>query len=119
MRLSRPRIAGAPAPTGGAFPSSLAVAIGDETAGGGSPNGAGSRILRAITQEREIRESYGALPPLAGRLSGSRSSLGLGPERWGSGRMEPSDLNLRTKSLRLIAAVAAAVLGIALILVVR
>jgi putative nucleotidyltransferase with HDIG domain len=33
--------------------------------------------------------------------------------------MESSDLNLRTKSLRLIAAVAAAVLGIALILVVR
>jgi putative nucleotidyltransferase with HDIG domain len=33
--------------------------------------------------------------------------------------MESSELNLRTKSLRLIAAVAAAVLGIALILVVR
>lgn len=33
--------------------------------------------------------------------------------------MESSDLNLRTKSLRLVAAVAAAVLGIALLLVVR
>lgn len=119
MRLSRPRLAGAAAPTGRAFPSSVAVAIPAEAGRGGSPNGASQRILRAITQEREKRESYGALPPLAGRLFAPSSSLGLGPERWGSGKLEPSDLNLRTKSFRLIAAVAAAVLGIALILVLR
>src|SRR5947208_8342875 len=121
MRLSRPRIAGAPdAPTVGAFPGPLAAAIPAEIARGGSPNGAGRRILRAITQEREKKEELReALPPLTGRLFAERFSMGLGPERWSSGRMESSDLNLRTKSLRLIAAVAAAVLGIALILVVR
>src|SRR5436305_2594395 len=119
MRLSRPRIAGAQAPTGGAFPGPFAAAIPAATARGGSQNGTGQRILRAITQEREEKEPSGALPPLAGRPFASPSSLGLGPERWGSGKMGPSDLNRRTKSLRLIAVVAAAVLGIALILVVR
>lgn len=120
MRLSGTSLAGAPAPTGRAFPSSLAAAIPADTALGGSQNGVEQRILRAITQEREKKEELReALPPLTGRLFAARPSLGLGPERWGSGRMESSDLNLRTKSLRLIAAVAAAVLGIALILVVR
>ncbi|PYQ54388.1 MAG: hypothetical protein DMF53_29620 [Acidobacteria bacterium] len=121
MRLSRPRIVGAPeAPTVvGAFPGAFA-AMSAEIARDGSPNGKGQRILRAITQEREIKEELReALPPLTGRLFALRSSDDLGPERWGSGKMEPSDLNLRTKSLRLIAVVAAAVLGIALILVVR
>src|SRR5436305_6467494 len=122
MRLSRPRIVGAPeAPTVvGSFPGAFAMAAMAEIARDGSPNGKGQRILRAITQEREIKEELReALPPLTGRLFALRSSDDLGPERWGSGKMEPSDLNLRTKSLRLIAVVAAAVLGIALILVVR
>src|SRR5437764_15228598 len=119
MRLPRPRIAGAQAPTAGAFPGPLAAAAPAATARGGSQNGTGQRILRAITQEREEKEPSGALPPLSGRPFAASSSLGLGPERWSSGKMESSDLNLRTKSLRLIAAVAAAVLGIALILVGR
>src|SRR5262245_27278822 len=115
MRLSRPRIAGAPdAPTVGAFPSSLAAALPAAIARCGSPHGTGRRILRAITQEQERKDLYKALPPLVGRLFASRAPSRLGPERWSPGRMESSDLNLRTKSLRLIAAVAAAVLGIAL-----
>src|SRR5436305_822376 len=104
MILSRPRIVGAPeAPTVvGAFPGAFA-AMSAEIARDGSPNGKGQRILRAITQEREIKEELReALPPLTGRLFALRSSDDLGPERWGSGKMEPSDLNLRTKSLRLI-----------------
>ncbi len=120
MRSSRPRIAGASGAPSGAFPAPVAAALAAaETLRQGSPNGAGRRILRAITQEREKKAWREALPPLAGRLFAIRSSEGLGPERWSSGNLESSDLNLRTKSFRLIAAVAAAVLGIALILVVR
>src|SRR3954470_2203956 len=122
MRTSRARIAGGlAAPTEAVFLAGAPSATGTrgDHSRDGSPNGRGWRILRAITQEREERESRGADAPLAGRLSALPFSEGCKPGSRRPGRMESSDLNLRTKSLRLTAAVAAAVLGIALVLVVR
>src|SRR5436853_5934185 len=121
MRSSKPRRAG-----GLTVPAEAVLLTGMPPLSGsgdrsreGSPNDRGWRILRAITQEREERESHGADASLAGRLSALPFSEGCKPGSRRPGRMESSDLNLRTKSLRLTAAVAAAVLGIALVLVVR
>src|SRR4051794_31200940 len=121
MRSSKPRRAG-----GLIVPAEAVLLTGVPPLSGsgdrsreGSPNDRGWRILRAITQECEDREPYGAEAPLAGGLFVLRPPKGVKPGTRDPGRMESSDLNLRTKSLRLTAAVAAAVLGIALVLVVR
>jgi len=94
-----------------------------ETRGGGSPIGQGWRILRAITQEQEEQEQeekeWRGDGLLADRLFSTRFSGEIGPDDRAPEAMESSDLNLRTKSLWLIAATAAAVLGVALLLVGR
>jgi putative nucleotidyltransferase with HDIG domain len=121
MRGSKPQIAGAPAASaeqGVLSRGALVAAFLGETRGGGSSIGQGWRILRAITQEQEEKEWRGD-GPLADRLFSARFSGGVGPDDRVPEAMESADLNLRTKSLWLVGAIAAAVLAIALLLVGR
>src|SRR5882757_3287798 len=83
----------------------------------GSPADRGWRILRAITQEREERELCGGEPQPSRDLPAARPAVALEPGTLG--RMESFELSVRTKSLWLVAAVAAAVFWIALLLVAR
>ena len=75
------------------------------------------RILHAISQEQEEENPRGDGLLATGLFAASFSGRGGPGDR--SDIMESSDLNLRTKSLWLAAAVAAGVLGISLLLVVK
>ncbi len=104
-------------PAGGPF--LFAPDFSAEPARQGSPTGRGWRILRAITQEREGTELRGRESLPSEELPAPRSSMDWKPAPAGHRRMESFELSLRTKSLWLVGAVAAAVFGIALLLVAR
>src|SRR5918999_5784036 len=101
MQIHQPRFAGAPsAPPEVRFHRS-------------SPSDGGWRILHAISQQRDERGS-GPAEPSADVRQGSRS---LPVARGEHGSMEPSNLSLFSRSLYFTAAIAATVLGVALLLV--
>ncbi len=78
-----------------------------------SPNGSGWRILHVISQEPEKRNE----PSAEDRYQAERPLDGAGSGRRELGKMESVKLNLPARFLWFMAAVAAAVLGLALLLV--
>src|SRR5215218_8934199 len=105
MALHETRVAGAPD-----------ARTEEISAPAGSPYGAGWRILRAISQERDEREGCGAEVSARGWRRSVRSEASSARRR-NPGAMESVNLSPPTRSLWFTAAIAAMVLGVALALV--
>src|SRR5215207_9325078 len=106
MALHETRVAGA-----------LTARSEEISATAGSPYGAGWRILRAISQERDEREGCGGGEVSARGWRRAVRHEADSVRRRNPGAMESFNLSLPTRSLWFTAAIATMVLGVALALV--
>src|SRR6185295_5941428 len=83
----------------------------------GSQNGGGWHILRVISQEQDERDERGTEPSAADRRQAWPLFDAASAGQREHGSMKPSNLSLPARSLWFMAAIAATVLGVALLLV--